>query len=307
MPSDLLIPLEADRPHPRGVGAALTAVDPCEFCSYEIPRSEERCPHCARPGRFRNVLDASDKEERQALEERYQVAIRDAQARGCEPVVRQFESAILQSRAVIARPMTDTDRLAASDRNLYATHYQWLRAGVRLPSGEKWDRLRLLTDVALFGESKDQVRFAALSLDGVGLDNYGECSLVLRDEMIAHRATAFEENSVKFMERHEVRISDANNLPRGYRARWNERHKLCTSKLAASVEATIIPSGFPELLLKQGKTSDDDQFVEVHVWGSMSLRTIERVIVRRKKHLRKSILNALEERLGKYNVPLQVV
>jgi hypothetical protein len=117
----------------------------------------------------------------------------------------------------------------------------------------------------------------------------------------------FEENSVKFMERHEIGLADVNDLPKGYRAPWEDRSRLCTAKLGAAIDATSRSEDFPTLLLKQGKTSDDDDFVEVHIWGPMSVRTFERVIVRCKKNQpRKSILKALEERLRRYAIPLQV-
>ncbi len=286
----------------------MTVSDQCPFCKNDIPRSEARCPHCAQPGRFPNVLDASDEAECQALDQRYRAAIRDGDDRGCGQLIRQFEAEAASSRAVIARSVPEVDRLASSDSQLYATYYELIRAGVRLSTGEKWDRLRVATDGALFGEkNKDQIRFAALTLDGMGLDNYGECSLVVRNEMIAHRSSVFEENSVKFMERHKIGLAAVNDLPRGYRAPWEDRSKLCTAKLAVALDKTSQPDDFPKLLLKQGESSDDDDFVEVHIWGPMSVRTFEHVIVRRKQRRpRMTILKALEERLKRYAIPMQV-
>ena len=283
--------------------------DKCPFCNYDIPRTEVQCPHCARPSRFPNVLDASDDTEKQSLDRRHQTAIQEADARGCGTQVRLFEAEAACSRAVLARSVLVVEQLATSDCQLYATYYKLIRAGVRVPTGEKWDKLRGVTDIALFGEkNKDQICFAALSLDSVGLDNYGECSLTARDDMIAHRASVFEENSVKFMERHKIAFAEANDLPKGFRAPWDDRARLCTTKLAAAIHTTTKAADFPKLLLKPGKTSDDDDFVEVHIWGPMTVRTFERVIVRRKKnHPRKSILKALGERLKRYQVPLQVM
>jgi hypothetical protein len=282
--------------------------DQCPICKNDIPRTEARCPHCAQPSRFPNVLDASEDAERLALDQRYRAAIRDSDARGCGAVIRQFEAEAATSRAVMARSVTDLDRLATSDRQLYATYYNLIRAGVRVSTGEKWDRLRVVTDEALFGENKGEIRFAALTLDGIGLDNYGECSLVARSDMIAHRASLIEENSVKFMERHKIEIAGVNDLPKGYRAPWEDRSKLCTAKLAAAIDPTSRPEDFAKLLLNPGKTSDDDQFVEVHIWGPMSVRTFEQVIVRRKKsEPRMKTLKALEGRLKRYTIPLQVM
>jgi hypothetical protein len=55
------------------------------------------------------------------------------------------------------------------------------------------------------------------------------------------------------------------------------------------------------MLLKQGTTSAEDAFVEVHVWGPMTARTFERVIAvrgaRPSSRKNKSTLRELRRRL----------
>ena len=174
----------------------MSSVETCEYCGFEVAPFLDRCPHCARPSRFPNVIQANSAEEQQALERRYEAARNEARARGVETILSQFEEAVAQqSRAVIARPLEEVSRLANSDRELYAGFYDLVRAGTRIPSDDQWDRYRGRMDEALFPHYKDYIRFAALCLDDKGLINYGECSLVLRNDMIEHRATVFEENS----------------------------------------------------------------------------------------------------------------
>jgi hypothetical protein len=207
----------------------------------------------------------------------------------------------------MARSLGELQRLATTDNELYATYYQVVEAGLRLPTGEKWDIIRVLTDDALFPAYKQHIRFAALSLDRVGLSNYGDCSMVLRDNMIAHRASVFEENSVTWMIRHGFSISNAHNLPSGYRAVWNERNKLAVAKLADKFRPDTQPDSYPSLLLKQGAIPEDDQFIEVHVWGPMTVRTFEHVTIKQpQKKAGRAILNALRERLGKAGVTMEV-
>jgi hypothetical protein len=149
----------------------------------------------------------------------------------------------------------------------------------------------------------------ALTFDGVGLDNYGECSMILKEAMIAHRASVFEENSVQFMDRHQIRVADANAIPRGYSAPWEDRNQLCTAKSAAGITRETRPEDHPGLLLAQGKTSEDEIYVEVHIFGPMTVRTFEKVVIRSggKAGARESILDALRERLQKADVPLEIV
>jgi len=271
----------------------------CEYCQHEVPLAWNHCPHCARPGLFPNVKAAQTPAEKDALEKRYQKARRNGAARGADLEIENFEKATATSKAVLARPARELDRLAASPQELFSTYYKLLEAEVRLPHGNQWDLLRAIADEALFPGYKREIQFAALSLDGVGLSNYGECSFVLRDDMIAHRASAFEANSALLMKRKKY------ELPPGFRATWEERAKLCVAKLAEKINSGAPESQFVGLLLQAGPTSQDDSFIEVHVWGPMSLWTVERVVLSASG--RKSFRKALRDRLKAVGVVLEEV
>jgi hypothetical protein len=212
-----------------------------------------------------------------------------------------------KSDAVIARSLNEVQRLATSDNEIYATYYQLIGGGVRSHTGDRWSILRALADDALFPGYKENIRFACLTLSGTGLSNYGECSLVMREDMIAHRSSAFEENSTMFMRRHGIKVSESYNLPRGYRAPWEERHKLCVAKLHRRIKADTPPDTYSEILLAQGATTAEDDFVEVHIWGALTMRTVKQVtITERPKYGQRAIINALKERLDKVVVGLKV-
>jgi hypothetical protein len=278
---------------------------PCDSCGNEIPQSSETCPHCGRPGIYWNVFAAQEPAELAELTARYQRAKDEATARGAAAVFTDFERALGNSRAVIARPENEVLRLASSTRQLYATYYQLIEAGVRLPDGDEWDILRELADVVLFSKYKDSIRFATLSLDGIGLSNYGSCSVVLKEEMIAHRTSVLEENSALFVERHGIRISKAPNVPKGRRATWASRAKLCVTKLSKKLTATTRPDDYSGILLKQGASSNDDEFVEAHIFGPITVRSIERVIITEVDPDKKSVIRrAIEAKLQIHNVPV---
>src|SRR5256714_6988714 len=276
---------------------------PCPECGNEIQQPADRCPHCGRPGYYWNVIAVKDAAERATLERRYQAAKKEASSRKADAVLQDFENALADSQAVIARSQSEVLRLANSHRQLYATYYQLIEAGVRLPEGDQWDVLRELADTVLFPGYKKEMRFAALSLDGVGLPNYGSCSIVLRANMVAHRASVFEENSALFMERRGIKISRDPKLPKGYRATWDERAKLGVAKLSRKVDSATHSDKYSGLLLKQGATSEDDEFIEVHIGGPMTVLTMERVIVTDPKpHHRATIVKAIKAKLAKHNV-----
>lgn len=278
---------------------------PCPECKNEIPQPATSCPHCGRPSIFWNVIQANEDGERAALDNRYTVAKADARARSADVAVQDFENALANSVAVIARSDVDAHRIASSSRQLYGTYYQQIDAGLRLPDGDEWDVVRELTDSLLFPKYKEQIRFAALSLDGIGLSNYGSCSLTLREDLIAHRTSVLEENSVLFMERHGVKVSRKPDVPKGCKAIWVERNKLSVAKLAGRIDSTTTPNKYSSLLLKQGASPEEDEFVEVHIFGSITILTIAKVIVTiPQAGPRRTIVRALKSKLAKHGVSI---
>jgi hypothetical protein len=230
-----------------------------------------------------------------------------AGSQGASAVAVAFEEAVKHSQAVIARPIREIERLAVSDNEIYVTYYQLLSAGLRAPEGEKWGVLRAVADSAMFPGYKEHIRFGALTLNGNGLPSYGECFLVLEDRMIAHRATVFHENSVLFMARQRIQIGEADRLPPGFRAAWSERHRLCVAKLAPTLGTSATTGDFQALLLREGRTTAEDDCVEVHVWGPLTLRSCSliRVVPRRRNAAAQAILRAVAERCAKVGVPFE--
>jgi hypothetical protein len=277
---------------------------PCPKCTNDIPRPADCCPHCgARPELFWNVIEADDIDERTALEDRYNAASEDAQTRGAAANLKDFEDAVARSIAVIARPDTVIHRLANNTRQLYSGYYKEIEAGLRLPDNDKWSVGRELTDSLLFTEYRQHIRFGALSLDGTGPSRFGPCSFELREHMIADRASVLEENSVIFIERHDIKVSPKAKVPKGYRASWMYRSKVCIAKLAARIDSTTGPNEYSGLLLKGAASPEDDEFVEVHIYGPITVLTMAKVTVTiPNKRQRATVVRALKSKLARYGV-----
>ena len=280
----------------------------CEntICQNKFHISAGRCPHCGH-AYFPNVKAAKQEGETLSLNQRHQAAINDIKSPGMLTKVSTFESRCKKTLAVIARPMPLTLDLAWADTHMYSTFYQNVEAERQMPQGSKWDVLRRLADGAMFTYYEKYIRFAALSLDGMGLHNYGECSIILKEEFTEERTSVFEENTVMFMKHHDIKIWDAPDLPPGYRAPWEQRHILCTAKLACRINEKTQESHFPQLLLSPGETTETDEFVEVHIFGPITIRAVAKVIVKRyKRRPLKRDLKILEDKLKAYNIPLEV-
>lgn len=285
----------------------MTITPTCESCHNTVPRSAHICPHCGVAGDYPNVRDAKAPEEEAALERRYLHAKAESVRLNVNAHCEVFENTTRQTRAAIACSANQIQRLATSDDEIYATYYEWIEAGARSHVDDKWSILRDLADGALFPGYKKDIRFAALTLDDRGVSNYGPCSILLRTGMIAHRATVFEENSTVFMEHQGIKLGEADHLPCGYRATWENRHKLCLAKLYNEIREGMGPADYAAVLIKQGATTGDDQFIEVHIWGPLTARTMEQVTINpRKISAEQVIAMALEEKLGNLSVKLKV-
>jgi hypothetical protein len=280
----------------------------CGHCGQPFPNTQGTCPHCGLPSLFPNVIAAEQKDERDALYARYGQACADLAHGGFDAIRQDFETAVRTSaEAVVCTHFDELVYLASEDTKVLPTYYQRVQAGIIIPKGEIWDILRGGVESAVLAGYKENIRFGALSLDGDGVKNYGECSMVLKTGMICHRASLYEDNNVVFtVYTQALPMADAVDLPKGYRAIWDDREKLCVAKLAPKIESGTTVSDFPRILLESGRTTMDDRFVEVHIWGPLTVRSIERVRVFRKGNRpAKVTLRDVERLLKPYNVKLE--
>jgi len=249
----------------------------CPRCGNQIRGNERDCPTCGNDVGFPNVRAAKEYDEKVALAKRYENALQNASGRACSEAVVAFFGALTSSVAVICRSPSKVKELVSSANELYASFYQLVGAGARRLEGVKMDLQRRIADAIMFPYYEEHIRFATLSLDGVGATVYGDCSIVLKDVAISERATVFEENSVLFCEKRGLGV--ANPLPPGYRATWEDRGLLATAKLEPRLASTTSALEFPTILV--GKTGQD--FVEVHIFGKLDRGSIERIVARQPK------------------------
>ena len=176
------------------------------------------------------------------------------------------------------------------------TFYQSVESGARRPEDTATEDDRLLSDDLLFPHYKREIRFAALSLDGLGPASYGTCSLVIREVAIRERATVFEENSLYFCGDRGLGVGRP--VPLGYRAVWDERDQLATAKLESLLKSGMQPREFTGILLRTSGKTIREEFVEVHIYGPLHRQSIERLVVRQpKRPAERAILKEIERKL----------
>lgn len=159
--------------------------DCCKDCLYEVPLECANCPHCGgRNGLFPNVRRASGDPELQALFDRYEHALVDAGKRGDADRVREFETAVSGSKAVLACELSKLHAIV--DRPGRFANYYDLMSLQFLPKPDAgqpdWNTLRPHAELELLGSHNniDQLHYACLTLNDESLPHYGECTILLR-------------------------------------------------------------------------------------------------------------------------------
>lgn len=291
----------------------------CAYCGLSMPPGHPVCPHCVRPAAsYPNVYAAEDEEETVELENRYQEAIRNARLRSCGNVLSDFEKVVAtKSNAVIASNFGDIQNLMTSDNVIYATYYQLLKAGLILHRDDEMNRYRKCSEEFLFPDYKEEIRFGALSLDGLGVQNYAmkkqgvfpnfQVHLSLNEEMIAHRSSVFEGNNVVWTKFKNPAVSELVDFPRGYRAIWSDRGKIAAVKHVNDIDSTTTKEQYPGILLCQGTQKEEDEFIEVHIYGSITRRALRRVKVKPPTRNGKKLeIKMIKEKLDLIGVELEV-
>jgi hypothetical protein len=172
--------------------------------------------------------------------------------------------------------------MAANSLEVYQTFYtRQAAARPQLPDDPDWDFIRTVADTWLFGDDvKRQIRFGALSLDERGPGKYGDCTVVLKKEkFVCDRSSAFEENSLLFVKRHHVSFWDTRDILKGRRSTWDDRHLLAAAKLHQRINPDTAEDEFPKILLPPGTPPGEEDFIEIHVFGPITVMAFLKVTV----------------------------
>lgn len=225
---------------------------------------------------YPNVRAAAEPTQTNALNQRYENAVKWAGSGGAIDNLTAFEDAVSRSSAVVNVDLFFLKEFITDTRALYTTYQLAVGAQTRQAAEDERDRHRSAVDAILFGSYASQIRFAALSLDGRGLKSYGAYAMILRDVAVWKRSTVLEENSFAFVKRHELKPGDS--APAGYRAIWQDRKKLAIAKLGALIKSDTSGDKFASLLLySDGVDRTKDEFIEVQIFGPFNSEAIEAV------------------------------
>jgi hypothetical protein len=247
----------------------------CPRCQSELSGVEDKCPTCGYYVGPPNVRAANIKEERKALDLRYQSAIAQSKVDGREHALASFEEAMRKTSAVVNVDLQFLHQFLTNDKSMYSNYELSVKGQMRKPAISQDDRNRTTVGSMLFGSYANEIRYAALSLDGAGLKSYGAFAIKLRDVAIEDRATLLEDNSYIFISNQDVR--PLQGIPPGYRATWGERHKLAVAKLSMRIFAGTTEPEHSRILMSGTGNRQTDEFIEVYIYGPFDSKAIEAV------------------------------
>jgi hypothetical protein len=240
-----------------------------------VPHSQRFCPVCNKDAGYPNVRLADSPDEVQALDARAAAVAASAAARGVTTELKFFSQAVGSSKAVMNRRLDVLHSWLNSNSPLFISFHQQVRAGTRLPDDTAWDQQRTSAENTISPNFYGDLSYGALSLDRVGMEYYGPYCVVLKDALVAHRASVFEENPFEFNRRHSVISGQI--PPVGYRASWTRRSQLAVSKLGAKITSRMSDTEFPNVLMEPRRAAPDCDFIEVHIYGPIHAAAIEHV------------------------------
>ncbi len=251
--------------------------DICQKCGAAVPLTLRECPVCHRESGFPNVKVAGSSKEAAALSIRYNDALASAKARNVIAEVHAFESAVAtSSKAVMNRSLGALSNWLNGDSPMFYSFYHQVNYLGRTPAETDWDQQRGAAEAAINPIYYQELNYAALTLDGRGMDYYGPYAVTVRSLIIDERASVFEQNSFYFCKTHHVLAGQA--PPPGYRATWGDRGRLAVAKLQPTIAPGCGADGFAGILMEPRHNASDCDFVEVHIFGPINRLGIERIV-----------------------------
>jgi hypothetical protein len=266
---------------------------PC--CSQPLTDNATRFVELSMTEHTPDLILAADRNHHQAVKDRFYSARQTAIQGGYGPQFdAYYEAVTTDSHAVVSlsygallswlKGSNSVPGAQPSDRGRYLSLYKFVRSGLRAISLlDAHDITRRRVDAIMSPYYEEEICFAALSLDGRGVEWYGrgQATVTLDSSRLPRWATVFEENQIAFFERRQLGPFDP--LPDDVLTDWESRGLLVAAKAVES-GALFSTSSFAEILLPTTGSAPGSvggpEWVEVRLFGGIARDMIESVGLR---------------------------
>jgi hypothetical protein len=203
---------------------------------------------------------------RNALSENYDKSYRNAVDRGVE---QEFERLLALLRQTIASANLEL-RVASNvvSGQAYRSYYDAVDDDRRQIAKRDFHANRAKVDSTIHTGYATRIVNMALSPDGRGLPNYGQVSLLLRDDSVSDRCSLLRENAFKFFTRFALGDIDKREEP-GWRSVWEDRALLGAAALEPDLRPGMSDEDLRDLILRAGGSRLEDRYIEVHLYDAL--------------------------------------
>ena len=243
----------------------------CPVCHIESDYSAAYC-RCGQFLGFPNRRDAEN--QKTDLDDRYTAAMTRAASRGVDTLLRDVERLAYASTPVICMSIEAADNITRDGK--YRNYHNLVDHEDRKIAKKNDHSDRIMVGEKLFPGFAEKIHYAALSPNGRGLSNYGEIAISWRVDAhyLEGRISVHEENSFNFFDRHSLGIRGT-DVPSGYAGVWGDRHKVAAAKLEPRLITAMSFASLGGLLLHDSTTRSQDDFVEVAIYASEGIDSLD--------------------------------
>lgn len=246
----------------------------CGKCKQENKVNSLTCKKCG-DSFFTNVNLANIPSETVALEGRYNKAKSSSSAKA---KLNKFESLIQNNSHAVINLHFKHLKVIVLDDDSYKNYHILVEENKREIADLIDDLNRSKVESFLFGNIlARKIVYAALSIDETGLKSYGDIEAIIDNEAIESRASLLEENSFTFVITDNRKITDV--LPKGFKSNWTERHKLAVAKHYEDIKNDTDENQFSEILLNSNGIRESEKFIEIHIFGDITLDAFKKIKV----------------------------
>jgi hypothetical protein len=276
----------------------------CPTCNYSNRRNAFQCFKCGSSLGAPNVNSIDTLVEKNALDLRYRNAKLNSSSK---QLLEDFENEVKEKGKAVINVDLQYLKSIVLETEPYKSYHILIEENVREIAKDFDDRKRGKVEGFLFGLNlARKITYAALSINNEGLLGYGKVTIVLYNNAIEKRASLLEENSYDFVLRNNLIVKD--NIPTGFRALWNEKHKLAVAKLYNDIKPQTIKEEFSRLLMFSDGIRQNEKFIEVHLFNPVFVDAFELIRVPSeaivefletgRQRNKKNIIHKLKSKLG---------
>lgn len=253
----------------------------CPVCGFTNDLNFDYCHNksCLSPSAPFIVRRTTMKIELETLEENYVNAQQKLKQADKEKNGQAFELLINnQGKAILNLPLDFFfEWFLGGNKPLYS-YRKLIALGLRERAIFIHDQKRSTVESNIFG-TRDDLIYAALSVDEKGLHSYGPIALILNNAFVEKRAGMLIENSFTFT--NKLKSSgwiDDDPIPPGNLSLWSARSKLALTKQYEKVAENDDFITYPKLVMHTSGERKTDDFMEVYVEGDVYPDAVDKVM-----------------------------